>query len=300
MKYYFSLLIIIGTIFCCYHTTFAQETPNTFTIAGIVMDDKGEELIGVNIYVKGTSLGVVTDIDGRFRLKNIPKNSVVTFSAIGFENYKLTVTDSKEKLKIGLSPKVDELDQVVVVAHGTQRKVSTTGAITTIAAEDLQVPATSVSNMMQGRVPGIIGVTRSGEPGNDYSEFWIRGISTFGANTGALVLVDGVEGRLDDIDPVDIESFSILKDASATAVYGVRGANGVVIVTTKKGKAGQLKINFKANHTLTQSARMPEYLGAGAYAELANEARVVRGLEPRFSDVEIELFKTGLDPDLYP
>jgi TonB-linked SusC/RagA family outer membrane protein len=157
-----------------------------------------------------------------------------------------------------------------------------------------------VSNMLGGRVPGIIAVTRSGEPGNNFSEFWIRGMSTFGASSSALVLIDGIEGNINDLDPADIESFSILKDASATAVYGTRGANGVVVVTTKRGKAGKLHVNFKTNATYSYSPRMPEYADAYQYATLANEARSVRGDDPVYSATELELFKTGLDPDLYP
>ena len=157
-----------------------------------------------------------------------------------------------------------------------------------------------MSNMLGGRVPGIIAVTRSGEPGNNFSEFWIRGMSTFGASSSALVLIDGIEGNINDLDPADIESFSILKDASATAVYGTRGANGVVVVTTKRGKAGKLHVNFKTNATYSYSPRMPEYADAYQYATLANEARSVRGDDPVYSATELELFKTGLDPDLYP
>ena len=141
---------------------------------------------------------------------------------------------------------------------------------------------------------------RSGEPGNNFSEFWIRGMSTFGASSSALVLIDGIEGNINDLDPADIESFSILKDASATAVYGTRGANGVVVVTTKRGKAGKLHVNFKTNATYSYSPRMPEYADAYQYATLANEARSVRGDDPVYSATELELFKTGLDPDLYP
>ena len=143
-------------------------------------------------------------------------------------------------------------------------------------------------------------MTRSGEPGNNFSEFWIRGMSTFGASSSALVLIDGIEGNINDLDPADIESFSILKDASATAVYGTRGANGVVVVTTKRGKAGKLHVNFKTNATYSYSPRMPEYADAYQYATLANEARSVRGDDPVYSATELELFKTGLDPDLYP
>lgn len=155
-------------------------------------------------------------------------------SYVGYENYVSKVTKSDERMRIVLKEVVSDLDEVVVVGHATQRKVSVVGAISNIEVKDLNVPATSVSNMLGARVPGIISVTRSGEPGKDFSEFWVRGISTFGASSSALVLIDGVEGNLNLVDPEDIESFSILKDASATAVYGTRGANGVVLVTTKR------------------------------------------------------------------
>ncbi|MFA6315756.1 MAG: TonB-dependent receptor, partial [Candidatus Paceibacterota bacterium] len=163
-----------------------------------------------------------------------------------------------------------------------------------------KVPATSVSNMLGARVPGIIAVTRSGEPGKDFSEFWIRGISTFGAGSSALVLIDGVEGNMNTLDPEDIESFSILKDASATAVYGVRGANGVILVTTKRGRAGKLSVNLKANTGYSYSPRMPEYVDGNQYAALANEAALSRGMEPIYNNVDLQLFKSGIDPDLHP
>ena len=219
---------------------------------------------------------------------------------IGYETREIKYTATKLKEKIALKEAVNEFDEVVVVGRDTQRKVSVVGAITNVDPAGIQAPAVSVSNMLGGRVPGIIAVTRSGEPGNNFSEFWIRGMSTFGASSSALVLIDGIEGNINDLDPADIESFSILKDASATAVYGTRGANGVVVVTTKRGKAGKLHVNFKTNATYSYSPRMPEYADAYQYATLANEARSVRGDDPVYSATELELFKTGLDPDLYP
>ncbi len=277
------------------------QNDTKLTISGTVMDEAGLELPGVSVFVKGSpSIGSSSDAEGRFRLQNITKGATVVFRFVGFTDYELIVDGPKERLKIALKEKISDLQEVVVVGRGTQRKITTTGAVTSVNVKDLQVPATSLSNMLGGRVPGIISVTRSGEPGNDFSEFWVRGISTFGASSSALILIDGVEGDMNNVDPSDIESFSVLKDASATAVYGVRGANGVVIITTKRGKAGNLQVNFKANSTLTKSARMPDYVGSGDYALLANEARVVRGLSPVYSAAELELFKTGLDPDLYP
>ncbi|SDL55370.1 TonB-linked outer membrane protein, SusC/RagA family [Pedobacter sp. ok626] len=294
------LYLVLISLFSSYAVSFAQDN-GQISVAGTVMDEKGNELPGVSIMVKGNSKkGTSSNTEGKFRIENLGQNSVLLFSYIGFENLEYTVAGSKDKLKIVLKEKLNSFDEVQVVAYGTQRKVTQTGAISTINVKDLQVPATSLSNMLGGRVPGIIAVTRSGEPGSDFSEFWVRGISTFGASSSALILIDGVEGNLNNVDPSDIESFSILKDASATAVYGVRGANGVVVITTKRGKAGNIKLNFRANSTLSHSARMPEYADASLYAELANEARVVRGLNPVYSPVEMELFKTGLDPDLYP
>ena len=255
----------------------------------------------MSVQVKGKQgVGVVTDFDGRFKLSGIPAGSTLVYSYIGYVTREIKYTATKLKEKIALKEAVNEFDEVVVVGRDTQRKVSVVGAITNVDPAGIQAPAVSVSNMLGGRVPGIIAVTRSGEPGNNFSEFWIRGISTFGASSSALVLVDGIEGNINDLDPADIESFSILKDASATAVYGTRGANGVVVVTTKRGKAGKLHVNFKTNATYSYSPRMPEYTDAYQYATLANEARSVRGDDPVYSATELELFKTGLDPDLYP
>lgn len=236
MKYLYLVLIT----FCLSIQTFAQS--GTVKVAGTVMDENGETLVGVNIKVIGSNIGTISDVDGRFRINNVPKGATLTFSYLGYKTLEIRYTSDKEKEKIGMMPDVTEMEEVVVIGRGSQRKVSVVGAITSVETRELQVPSTSVTNMLGARVPGIIAVTRSGEPGNDFSEFWIRGISTFGANQGALILIDGIEGNLNDLDPADIESFSVLKDASATAVYGTRGANGVVVVTTKRGKAGKLQI----------------------------------------------------------
>lgn len=293
MKY-----ILLLITFCISISAFSQN--GTVKVAGVVMDETGETLIGVNIQVKGSNIATITDMDGRFRMNNVPKGSTIVYSYIGYMTLEVKYVSDKEKETIGMKPDIGELEEVVITGRGSQRKVSVVGAITNMEARDLQVPATSVSNMLGARVPGIISVTRSGEPGNDFSEFWIRGISTFGANQGALILIDGIEGNLNDLDPSDIESFSVLKDASATAVYGTRGANGVVVVTTKRGKAGKLQINYKGNMTYSYSPRMPEYADAYQYATLANEARIVRGNNALYTSTELELFRTGLDPDLYP
>ena len=296
MKKYllFILLLWISSV----GSVYAQSD---LTVGGMVMAENGEELIGVNISVKeNASKGVITDIDGRFKITGITQGQTLVISYIGFLKQEIEIKSTDERMRIVLLEDVATMDEVVVVGRGTQRKISVTGSITNVEAASLKVPATSVPNMLGGRVPGIISVTRSGEPGKDFSEFWIRGISTFGAGSSALILIDGVEGNLNDIDPEDIESFSVLKDASSTAVYGNRGANGVVVVTTKKGKAGKLSINVKTNAGLSYSPRMPKYVDARAYSTLANEAALSRGMNPIFGDVDIALFNSGLDPDLHP
>ena len=279
----------------------AQAGQGGLMVAGTVMDEKGEAIIGASVVVeKNKAHGVITDLDGKFRVRDLRKGDVLAVTYVGYKVYKYTVLMNKEGLKIVLEPNLSQLDEVVVVGEGSQKKISVTGAVATVDPELLDAPATSVSNMLGGNVPGIIAVTRSGEPGDDFSEFWVRGIGTFGANSSALILIDGVEGDLNQLDPADIESFTVLKDASATAIYGARGANGVVVVTTKQGKAGKLKINFKSSVTLSESARMPEYCDAYTYATLANEARLSCDQSPLYTPLQLQLFQKGLDPDLAP
>ena len=292
---------ILMTLMALCLSWLSAAAQGNLTVSGLVMTEKGEPIIGATISVKEVpGKGVITDLDGHFKLTDVVPGQTLSITYIGFKPYKQKIEKSDERMRIVLKEDLGDLNEVVVVGQGTQRKISVTGAITNVDAKDLHVPATSVSNMLGSRVPGIISVTRSGEPGNDYSQFWIRGISTFGANSSALVLIDGIEGDLNSLDPEDIESFSILKDASATAVYGTRGANGVVLVTTRRGKAGKLRIDGKINVNYSYSPRMPEFVNAYDYASLANEAAVSRGMDPIFNAVDMTLFKNGMDPDLHP
>lgn len=269
-------------------------------VSGTVVDDSGITLPSVNIYLKDRpGVGFASDIDGKFTIRG-SKNDIVVFSFIGYENYEYVLTQNIKDLKVEMKASSILLEEAVIVGMGTQRKVSVVGAITSVDVGQLQVPATSMNNLLGGRVPGVIAVQNSGEPGKNIADFWIRGIGTFGANSGALVLIDGLEGNLNQIDPADIESFSILKDASATAVYGVRGANGVVLVTTKRGVEQKLQITARANFTVSYLNKMPEYLGAYDYAKLANEASVVSGQAPRYTSQEMQIIKNNLDPDIYP
>lgn len=274
-----------------------QQQP-TVHAKGQVVDSNDVPIIGATVYVKDEpGVGAITNSEGRFDLTAKLYNTLV-ISFVGYESVEQLVTSDAE-MKITLK-EGNELEEVVVVGMGTQRKVSVTGAVAVVDAAELEMPATNIVNTLGGRVPGVISIQSSGEPGRNISEFWVRGIGTFGANSGALVLIDGLEGDLSQIDPADVESFSVLKDAAATAVYGSRGANGVVLVTTKRGKEEQLKITFRSNYTISELRRLPEYVGALEYAEMANEAAVASGMSRIYDDTQMEIIRYGLDPDLYP
>lgn len=281
-------------------TIYAQQNTKEYTVSGVVFDELAETLPSATVHIKDRpGVGWVTDMEGQFEVKAI-QGDILVFSYIGYEPLEYIVLKSESNLKITLNPTTSSLDEVVVVGMGKQRKISVVGAVTSVDVADLQTPATSINNVLGGRVPGVISMQTSGEPGKNISEFWVRGIGTFGANSGALVLIDGLEGTLSQVDPADVESFSVLKDASATAVYGVRGANGVVLITTKRGQNEKLSITVRSNAKLSYLNRMPEYLDAYDYALLANEASVVSGNQPRYTEIEMELIKNNLDPDLYP
>ena len=193
-----------------------------------------------------------------------------------------------------------EIDEVVITGTGAQKKLTVTGAITNVDVDVLKAnPSGSMANALAGNVPGILAMQTSGKPGS-VSEFWIRGISTFGASNSALVLVDGFERSLDEINVEDVESFSVLKDASATAIYGSKGANGVVLITTKHGKAGKINISAKAETFYNMLTQVPDFVDGYTYASMANEAKITRNLEPLYKADELEIFRLGLDPDLYP
>lgn len=281
-------------------TTVAQQGKE-LTISGTVVDKESKPIPSVSVYVKDKpSIGTSTNSDGKFSIKAVYGDKII-FSYVGFDPIEHLAIESSKSLTIRLLENSKTIDEVIIVGLGNvQRKISSVGAITTVDVKDLQSPAPSIANLLGGRAAGVISRLGSGEPGKNISEFWIRGIGTFGANSSALVLIDGLEGDLNTIDPADVESFSILKDASATAVYGVRGANGVVLVTTKRGQVDRIQITARANTTLSHLSRLPEYLRAYDYAKLANEASVVRGQSPLYNQTEMGIIRDGLDLDMYP
>lgn len=276
---------------------FAQED---IVVTGKVTDENHEPLIGVNIVIKDRpGLGTITDVEGNYTLEATPYN-ILIFTYVGYEKREIPI---KSNTKIDVEMKESEgsvLNEVVVTGSGIQEKATVSGAITTVNVSSLKIPTSSITNALAGNIAGVIARQTSGQPGDNHSEFWIRGISTFGAGTGALVLVDGFERSFNEINIEDIESFSVLKDASATAIYGSKGANGVILITTKRGDAGKINVDFKSEYGYSTRTRTPEFVDGLTYAQLANEARITRNLEPIYTADELEILRLGLDPDLYP
>lgn len=282
-------------------TSVSLPPPSYLLVKGQIREKNGAPLAGVNIYVKNyPGLGIMSDEKGEFEIEVHPSD-VLIFSHIGYKNKEIFVPRWKTGQKIYLEEENHQMEEVQVVGFGQQRKISVIGAISDMDVTGKNFPLTSFSNMIAGNVSGIIGVQRSGEPGQDVSEFWIRGISTFGANDKALILIDGIERMtLDDLIAEDIASFTVLKDATATAVYGARGANGVILINTRRGKTGQMRIHVNSRTMLSHLPRLPDYLRAYDYARLANEARAVRGESLLYNPELYDIIRLKLDPDLYP
>lgn len=279
---------------------YAQERTQV-EVTGVVKDSNTKEpLIGVNITVKNSpGLGTMTDINGRYRMKVDPYSYLI-FSYIGFDKQEVMLKDNRV---INVELKESEanvLDQVVITGTGAQKKITVTGAVTTVDVGDLRTPTASISNALAGVVPGVMARQVSGQPGDNVSEFWIRGISTFGAGASALVLVDGFERNMNELNVEDIATFTVLKDASATAIYGSRGANGVVLITTKRGKEGKAHINAKVETSYSTRTQTPEFVDGVTYARMMNESFMTRNREAAYSEDDIRLLASGLDPDIFP
>ncbi|WP_298648242.1 TonB-dependent receptor [uncultured Proteiniphilum sp.] len=299
---YFTILCTILFLFVL-PDGFAQNNDGakTLEVTGIVTDENNEPLIGANVVVKDVpGLGAITDMDGRYKIKIEPFNRLV-FSYIGFKSQEILVKTETVINVIMEEAESSILEEVVVTGTGVQKKINLTGAVTAVDVDVLKSsPSANVTNALAGNVAGVLAMQTSGQPGHTTSEFWIRGISTFGASNSALVLVDGFERNLDEINVEDIESFQVLKDASETAIYGARGANGVVLVTTKHGKPGKININTKFETIHNSLIKLPQYVDGYDYAVLLNEARITRNQEPVYAEDELISIKYGLDPDLLP
>ena len=281
--------------------------PNTIAVTGEITDDQGSPILGATVQVKGTESGAVTDQEGKFTLQVADLNAVLIVSYIGFETQEISL-NGREFIKITLAVDTKSLSELVVVGYGVQKKINTTGAISSISTKELiQSPVANISNSLVGRLPGLFATQSGGEPGNDGSKIRIRGVGTFSGNTDPLVLVDGIEvSNYNNIDPNEIESVTILKDASSTAVYGIRGANGVLIITTKRGKTGAPKISYTANQGFNSFTALRENMNSADYATHFNTAlkadAYVTGAAyvPRYTPTDIELYANGQDPIFHP
>lgn len=274
-----------------------QQENKKRTIRGVVVaTDTKEPIIGCNIWLKNSSTGSITDLNGKYSINIDNIGGVLVFSYIGYKKTEIAIVD-QSVINVSLTPDTEVLDEVVIVGYGSQKKESVVGAISTLDMGKLKVPGASISSVLAGQLAGVVAMTRSGEPGkNSAADFYIRGVSSFKGTTTPLVLVDGIERDLDLVDTDDIASFSILKDASASAVYGVRGANGVILITTKKGKEGKPSINVRTESGFTSPTKKVKMLDSARWAELYNEASG----SAYYSKEEIEKYRNGTDPDLYP
>lgn len=289
-------VLLVGMIFLSAQQLYGQE----MVVSGVVVDSQRQPMIGVTVSVKGTATGTVTNLDGNFSLK-VPQKAIVLFSFIGYQTLERSASSLKNAL-IEMQEDTKVLDEVVVVGYGSQKKETMTGSISQVkSAEMIKSPVANMGQALTGRAAGVTTYQQSGEPGADNVTIRIRGTGTLNS-ASPLVLVDGVERDFAQIDPNEIESMSILKDAASTAVFGIRGANGVIIVTTKKGVEGPAKVNFSANFALQQPIRMPNSTDGVTLAKMYNEAKYNDDptQDPTFSDNDLALYANGQDPLCHP
>ncbi|PYF77320.1 SusC/RagA family TonB-linked outer membrane protein [Pedobacter nutrimenti] len=269
-------------------------------LSGTIKDDKGLALPGVSVRVKGASTGTVTDNDGKYSLKLTAINPVLVFTYIGYKTKEVAL-NGKSVLNVVLEDDAQGLDEVMVVGYGTQKKSTLTGAVSQISSEEImKSPTVNPTNSLIGKLPGLLAVQTSGQPGADAASLKIRGVATYG-NSSAIVVVDGIERPgFGDVDANEIESVTILKDAASTAIYGIRGANGVVVITTKSGKLGKPKVTYTGNISLQSYTGLPIGLDAYNNAFLQNQAYKNDNQPLPWTDAELQKFKDGSDPIGYP
>ena len=266
----FFLILLAGISIQTYAAKDSQAAPKTRTITGTVISEGDNmPIIGANVWLKNSSTGAITDLDGKYSITidNSVVGGVLVFSYIGMSTQEVAI-GNQNVINVTLKFDTEKIDEVVVVGYGHQKKASVIGSISTIDMAGVKVPGSSISSVLAGQLAGVVAMNRTGEPGKaSAADFYIRGVSSFTGGNTPLVLVDGIERDLDLVDVEDIASFSILKDASASAVYGVRGANGVILITTKKGAEGKPVINARVEAGFTQPTKMPEFVNSAQWAD---------------------------------
>ena len=300
-----SMVLFLGTLFSGTISTATASGANSFATTqqagickGLVKDATGESVIGASVVVKGTTNGTITDFDGNFSLDGIKKGDVIVISYVGYQTQEIKWNGSP--LNVILKEDSKTLSEVVVVGYGTQKKANLSGSVAMVDSKELEYrPIQNVSSGLQGLMPGVAITGTNGAPGQDAGKIRVRGIGTLN-EAGPYILVDGIEtGTLSAVDPNDIESISVLKDAASAAIYGSKAANGVVLITTKRGKTGQTKISYSGYLSFQNATNMIERMGSYEYASLLNQALEAEGMSKRFNDTELQKFKDGNDP-LYP
>lgn len=279
------------------------------TITGTVIDENGNPVIGASIIVKGTVNGVLTDIDGKYTIQ-AHEGETLAFHYIGFNEVERQIK-KQAVIDVVMAESNINMDEVVVVGYGSQKKESVVSSVSSMKPAEISIPTRSLSNIIGGQIAGVISIQSSGEPGNDDASFWIRGQSSYAGGTSALILVDGIPRGMNDLDVDEIESFTVLKDAAATAVYGSEGANGVVLITTKRGRAQKTQVSFNAQYSIATPQRMPKLMNSYDYLSMYNEAvwndngnpdwdSFMDGATVPYTYDQLEMYRTGADPDLYP
>jgi len=296
---YSKFFAFIATLFLSF-SLHAQIT----IVKGTVVDETGMPLLGATIIVEGTSNGATTDFDGNYLLNVKKENAVLVFSYLGFETQKIPL-GTQNVVNVVLVEDLNALEEVQVVAFSKQKKSSVIGSVSTINTSDLKLPSTNLTSSFAGQIAGMISYQRSGEPGQDNAEFFIRGVTTFGYKNDPLILLDGLQITTSDlarIEPDNVASFSIMKDATATSLYGARGANGVILVTTKEGKVGKAKISVRYESSFSSPSKVNDFIGAVDYMKLYNKALRARDQSSPllYSIQQIYGTENGGDPNIYP
>ncbi len=284
-----------------------QQKSGQRVITGLITDSSGDPIIGATVMVKGSNAtrGVISDLDGKYSI-SVADGEELEFRYIGYVTVTREIKKDIKILNIRMDSDAYNLDDVVVIGYGQQKKESVVASMSSIGPAELSVKTRSLNNNLAGKISGLIAVQRSGEPGWDDAQFWIRGVSSYAGGTSPLVLVDGVPRKMNDIDVDEIETFTVLKDASATAVYGAEGANGVILITSKRGKSQKTVINMSAQYGVSTPLRLPNLMDSYSYLSLFNEAswndsgNPSVGFVTPVSDDILEMYRTGADPDLYP
>ena len=289
-----NIFLTFLVLFGFFASGFAQKR-----ISGLVTEEDGSPLPGVSIVVKNTTIGTITNVDGSYAFDVPPTAKSIVFSFIGMKKHEVEIA-GKTTINVVMESESKLLDEVVAIGYGTQKKVNLTGAVANVKVSDAEGRAiTSASQLLQGKVSGISIVQKSGRPGGDGSTIRIRGISSIDNNNEPLVIIDGIEGAFDDVHPSDIESISVLKDAASASIYGSRASAGVIIIETKSGIKGELKVDYTGSISTQKATQLPNVVNSWEHAALRNEAKRNMGVDPFYTDDQIELYKYGIDPS-YP